>query len=485
MHVLKKSSPGRLTRIAAGVAAACTVFAVLPAYAVVTVTNCKDTGVGSLRQAVLNAPEGGTVDMTGLLTPPVDPSCSTSTITLETGSIIVKQNSLTIDGPGMDKLTVASDLAAPIQVLRSFEHIGDGVSTNGTLTVSNLGLRNGFVYSDTASVAGGCIYSKENVSLTNVRVSDCSAHVRGANYVEGGGIAVVHDLKLRGSIVSGNQAVGITTGNGASVAFGGGIAVGGSIYAFQSTISGNYATGPTATSPIGVGGGLYAHGGVNIRYSTISDNVAGKGIGGFFVNGGYQAMFVDSTISGNAAPYGVIGGGAISNTSNVYFYNSTLAFNTAAAATYGSTVYAAGLVVKGVSVGSGKTVPVIMSSTIMSNNTYGTPGVGYDFGISTAQGPVSVTGSNNLVLHSSASLPNGTKHVCPLLGPLRDNGGPTFTHALLSHSPAIDNGFSSFAGNDQRGAGFLRESPTGYPDIGAYEVQKTDIVFNAGFDGCP
>ncbi len=481
MCTLKKFHPGRLTRIAA----ACAVLTALPAHAVVTVSNCKDSGVGSLRQAVLNAPDGGTVDMTGLLMPPIDPSCSASTITLETGSIVVKQNSLTINGPGMDKLTIASDPAAPLQALRSFEHAGDGTTNSGTLTVNDVTLSGGFVYSDTASVAGGCIYSKENVSLTNVRVSDCIAHVRGTNYAEGGGVAVVHDLKLRGSVVSGNQAVGMTTGSGASIAVGGGVAAGGNIYAFQSTISGNYAMGPTLASSIGEGGGFYARGGANINYSTISGNIAGKGVGGFFVNGGYEAKFIDSTISGNSAPYGVIGGGAISNTSNVYFYNSTLAFNTAAAATYGAMVYAAGLVVKGVSVGSGKTVPVILSSTIMSNNTYGTPGVGYDFSISAAQGPVSVTGSKNLILHSSTSLPNDTKHVCPLLGPLRDNGGPTFTHALLSHSPAIDNGFSSFAGNDQRGSGFARESPSELPDIGAYEVQQNDIVFNAGFDGCP
>ena len=28
----------------------------------------------------------------------------------------------------------------------------------------------------------------------------------------------------------------------------------------------------------------------------------------------------------------------------------------------------------------------------------------------------------------------------PMLGPLQDNGGPTFTHALLGGSPAIDKG---------------------------------------------
>lgn len=474
----------RLTRLAAVLGAVFALTAPEVFANTLTVGNCKDSGPGSLRQAVANAGENDVIDMTGL-TPASDPSCSASTITLETGSIVVTRNSLTIDGPGMDKLTIASDLTRLTPALRSFEHDGDGTTSNGTLSISGLTLSRGFVYSSTATAAGGCIYSKENVSLTNVRVSDCIAHVRGANYAEGGGIAVVHDLKLRGSIVSGNQAVGITAGNGGSVAIGGGVATGGDIYAFQTTISGNGATGTAAASLIGVGGGLYAHGGVNIRYSTISGNFAGKGIGGFFVNGGYEAKFVDSTISGNAAPYGVIGGGAISNTSNVYFYNSTLAFNTAASATYGTTVYAAGLVVKGVSVGSGKTVPVIMSSTIMSNNTYGVPGAGYDFSISSGQGPVSVSGSKNLVLHSSASLPGDTKHVCPLLGPLRDNGGPTFTHALLSHSPAIDNGFSSFAGNDQRGPGYARESPSGLTDIGSYELQQKDIVFDAGFDGCP
>ena len=34
----------------------------------------------------------------------------------------------------------------------------------------------------------------------------------------------------------------------------------------------------------------------------------------------------------------------------------------------------------------------------------------------------------------------------PMLGPLQDNGGPTFTHALLTGSPAIDAGKTSGPG---------------------------------------
>src|SRR5439155_9561689 len=41
----------------------------------------------------------------------------------------------------------------------------------------------------------------------------------------------------------------------------------------------------------------------------------------------------------------------------------------------------------------------------------------------------------------------------PMLGPLQDNGGPTFTHALLVGSPAIDTGKDlSGTGQDQRGS---------------------------------
>jgi hypothetical protein len=61
----------------------------------------------------------------------------------------------------------------------------------------------------------------------------------------------------------------------------------------------------------------------------------------------------------------------------------------------------------------------------------------------------------------------------PLLGPLQDNGGPTFTHALLPGSPAIDAGDPSFTPPpfyDQRGPNFNRVV-NGRIDIGSFEVQ--------------
>jgi hypothetical protein len=57
----------------------------------------------------------------------------------------------------------------------------------------------------------------------------------------------------------------------------------------------------------------------------------------------------------------------------------------------------------------------------------------------------------------------------PMLGPLRNNGGPTFTQALLPGSPAINEGNPSF---DQRGPGHPRVV-NGRIDIGSFEVQIT------------
>src|SRR6185436_8890581 len=73
----------------------------------------------------------------------------------------------------------------------------------------------------------------------------------------------------------------------------------------------------------------------------------------------------------------------------------------------------------------------------------------------------------------------------PMLGPLQNNGGPTFTHALSSFSPAVDAGtnFNGLA-YDQRGTAFARAVDSNFipnagdgTDIGAFELQASE--FNA------
>jgi hypothetical protein len=93
-----------------------------------------------------------------------------------------------------------------------------------------------------------------------------------------------------------------------------------------------------------------------------------------------------------------------------------------------------------------------------------------------------ITGANNLVVASSAPLPPDTISDDPMLDVLIDNGGPTFTMALLQGSPAIDAGNNvAQLADDQRGQGYPREVGLG-ADIGAFEVQTSDVIFRDGFD---
>jgi hypothetical protein len=81
------------------------------------------------------------------------------------------------------------------------------------------------------------------------------------------------------------------------------------------------------------------------------------------------------------------------------------------------------------------------------------------------------TGFTNGVLGDLVGTGTGLN---PLLGPFTNNGGPTFTCALLSDSPALDSGDDSLLdaplglATDQRG---LPRKSGSHVDIGALEVQ--------------
>src|SRR5207249_3760707 len=75
-------------------------------------------------------------------------------------------------------------------------------------------------------------------------------------------------------------------------------------------------------------------------------------------------------------------------------------------------------------------------------------------------------------------------NINPLLGPLQDNGGPVFTHALLDGSPAIDKG-KNLSGDTTDARGFPRtfDDPAianaaggDGTDIGAYEAFELRIT---------
>lgn len=120
------------------------------------VQNCNDSGAGSLRAAVAAAGNSDTIDLSQL-------ACST--ITLTTGAISVLQNDLNIIGPGADELAISGNNQSQV-----FGHTG-----SGTLSIDAVTLRDGFKYSNTGDVYGGCVFSVGSVSLSNVEVRDCVA----------------------------------------------------------------------------------------------------------------------------------------------------------------------------------------------------------------------------------------------------------------------------------------------------------------------
>ena len=251
----------------------------------------------------------------------------------------------------------------------------------------------------------------------------------------------------------------------------------------------------------GAGGGIYNdHSTLAIDHCTVSDNL-GSGGGGVY-NDGYSGTatltVTNSTFSGNsvAAPYSVGSGGGIYNngsygSATLTVANSTFSGNSAGVADYGwgGAIYNDGY--------SGSATLMVNNSTF-SGNSAGYHGGGIYNGsgmvtirhtilnagawgenLSNAYGSVSSLGYN-LSSDNGGGFLTATGdqiYTDPMLGPLQDNGGSTFTHELLSGSPAINAGDPSFTpppDYDQRGPGFPRVV-NGRIDIGAFEEVQAPI----------
>ena len=440
-----------------------------------TVNTCDQANVGtgttgSLRYAAANALSGDTIDMTGLV-------CSTISLSTGDGAVFFPQDDITLKGPGKNALTVSGNND------RVFTHNG-----HGAFAINDLSVAYGYVHPPVGVAAnGGCISSNGSIYLDHAGVRYCKAKGHNAT-ARGGGVYARELVIAKYSDINGNLAFtnGSVSGNSAG---GAGIFSYKSVLLGESTIVGNQTT-------TGRGGGVRAFGDVTAIASTVSGNLAVNGAGIYaqdnLTSASDSFTLLNSTVSGNQA-FGLVGG-AWTNAGTIHVYNSTVAFNTANSATANARHYAPGLSISDQGADPVNSVfkTVRLQSSLFSNNFYGFPthqaddiGVAKFTAVNTNGTPTS--GENNLAFATTITgLPNTlTTGVCPLLGPLRDNGGPTKTHALMSHSPAIDAGNIFGTGlsiYDQRGAARVSN---GTADKGAYEVQQADIVFNAGFDGCP
>ncbi len=410
------------------------------------VTNCNDTGAGSLRDTIGAALSNDTVDLSQL-------SCSR--ITLASGQIVFGQANLAIVGPGAGRLTIDGGLNGGVLVALG----------GGTLQVRDVTIENGFKYRTDAHALGGCIQAQGNAIIRQVLLRNCSALSTGNRSALGGAVWTGGQLVLHHSVVTGSMA----KATGWGYASGGGIYAHDSVDVEYSTISNNVAISESATPSFG--GGMLAWNGGIILGSTISGNQAAVS-GGLHLIGAAasQVTVLNSTVSGNVANR--VGGifAKIPLTLN----NSTVAFNTSHQWDSGSGYsFAAGVHI---------TVSGTLNSTIISNNL--NTGAPAQFASADLAGKVGagMMGGHNAVGLCLAPCPNDTSHDDPGLHPLQDNGGATRTHMPTPGQWDVLSG-SNVSGWpwDQRGVGFPRQSPGDWLEIGAVQV-NSDIVFANGFN---
>jgi len=116
------------------------------------------------------------------------------------------------------------------------------------------------------------------------------------------------------------------------------------------------------------------------------------------------------------------------------------------------------------------------NSVVRAMGTIAANNVGAD-GSDLAGSTITSLGHNLFSVGASGATNTDLQGVDPKLGPLQDNGGPTWTHALLAGSPAIDAGVSGGLAFDQRSQPRTIDIPAipnafggDGTDIGALEV---------------
>jgi hypothetical protein len=389
-----------------------------------------DAGAGSLRQAILDANSHAGAD-----TIPIE---VTGTINLQSALQIIF-DPVAIVGPGAAQLEVRRGAVADFSV---FAFTTDaGPSSISGLTVSNgrAPLNGGFAQ------GGGIRNVEGSLTLTGVVVRDNEAVVEGGTnaFVEGGGIFSEGPLTLRETVVADNVAQA-SDGTATTAAFGGGVAALNGLTAEASTINGNVAEassgGSAATAQ---GGGLVAGTGTTVSRGTISGNTADAGGGASQMRaqgGGIQieaGVITASTLRGNSAVSEGLSLGA-----NLEAILSTSVSNTIVAEPLGEAASCDG--------GAG--------------------------GLDTiSSGGFNLDEDGSCGLGQSTDLTGVAAGLDPVL---RDNGGPTPTHALLETSVALDRGDSFGSSVDQRGLArpvdlATRSNSEGGDgsDIGAFELQ--------------
>lgn len=372
--------------------------------------------------------------------------------------------------------------------------------------VHNLGALHldGVVAKNNASqFQGGAIYSTGTVGMTGGEISDNLSSFGAGIYTTGSaaftGVSFFRNHGSQGGAINNSGTVTIRDSQFAGNASAFGSAVNNSGFhavasIVNSTIQYNIGTHNGAIKSIGTlsidattiannsgvwGAGIDTSGTATISNSTISGNSAGADGGGISNTG--TLTLVNSTISGNSAKWS--GGGIEFSGGAATLRNVTVTGNRADSDDFG-TDNGGGLSVK-----DGFATARLYNTIVVGNF------LGFGSTYNDVAGPFVTDSRNNVVgaTGTAGSLENGTNRnivgvaAATVLEPvLKDNGGPTKTHALLAGSVAVDAGNAAEAtgrdGNplvsDQRGSDFPRVARDRV-DIGAVERANSAPISGA------
>lgn len=376
---------------------------------------------------------------------------------------------------------------------------GGGIDAAGTLIMTNCVVSNnttgrggdGGLPGAGGRGAGIFLEAQARATLNNVTVTGNVTGIGGGPgnstrsgdgagiWTGGSGFQATATLDMTNCVITNNSTADSLRYSGG----GGGLyIIAGTVTLIDSIVTNNRTgNGSTSNGSAGSGAGILNNGTLTVSGSTISGNSTGNGsfgsdtnVGGG-INNNFILKMINSTVSGNSTGAGSTLGGGIYSGNFLSLTNCTITGNNDSNNHHGVTA----------------TNTVNMRNTIIARNGPGGAGPDFDSGFFT----LTLNSQGHNIIGNAGSItgftgPGDQVGVDPLLGPLANNGGKTFTHALLSSSPALDAGDNCVTDvahcgdanipqltTDQRGSGFSRivdgpdANATATVDIGAYEKQ--------------